>query len=172
MPRRKKTEAETVIETTNEAKVVDAAKAEKDDKKPVAKKKASADKSPNEKKTTSRRTTKAKKTDIAVDTSNEVKVETPIAEVKTEDKPVKKTAAKKATKKATPNKRTKKIVEPKVSVKLQFGDAEYDLDELKSRIEAAYKAKADVQTVDIYIKPEEGKAYYVINTYDDDSVDL
>ena len=50
---------------------------------------------------------------------------------------------------------------------LQFGGSEWNISDCKERALAAYTAAghkaAGVKKLEIYIKPEEGKAYYVIN---------
>ena len=84
--------------------------------------------------------------------------------------PVKKTApAKTAAKKASAKK-----ADPKIKVKVQFGDAEYDIDEITKKVAKACKksVKGNVKTVEIYVKPEDGAAYFVVNSDVSDKIDL
>ena len=118
----------------------------------------------------------------------------PVAEVKaeaaasveetkpvTEKKPDEKKAARKpAAKKAAPAKKTAakkapaKKAEPKVTVKVQFSGNEYDIDEITKNVAKAYKGsvKGAVKSVDIYVKPEDGAVYYVVNSEVSDKIDL
>ncbi|MCI7323005.1 MAG: DUF6465 family protein [Lachnospiraceae bacterium] len=76
-----------------------------------------------------------------------------------------KTAVKKAVKKAP----AKKEKEPaKTNVILQFGgNGEADLGSLEEKVKAQFVAEGHragcIRNLDIYVKPEDGKAYYVIN---------
>ena len=96
----------------------------------------------------------------------EVKVEAVKAEVKAE---AKKAPAKKETvKKAAPAKKattTKKAVEPAVVV--QFGGQEVDMATVIENAKKAYEAEGNkvssIKEIQIYVKPEEYAAYYVIN---------
>ena len=56
-------------------------------------------------------------------------------------------------------------------IELQFGDKAVSEDELVSKAKKAYGGK-DIKNLDIYVKPEEGKAYYVVNNDDTGSYDL
>ncbi|MBQ3956570.1 MAG: hypothetical protein II680_11820 [Clostridia bacterium] len=62
----------------------------------------------------------------------------------------------------------------KETVKVQFGADEFDLAAIKEAVKADYKAKVKekVKTVEIYIKPEDKAAYYVVNSSFTDKVDL
>ena len=54
----------------------------------------------------------------------------------------------------------------KVSVRLQYQGLESDLDAVVANAKAAYEtAHPDtaVKTIEVYVKPEEGVAYYVVN---------
>ena len=61
----------------------------------------------------------------------------------------------------------------KVSTKieLQFGDKAITEDQLVSQAKKAFGRK-DIKNLDIYVKPEEGKAYYVVNNDVTGSFDL
>jgi hypothetical protein len=50
----------------------------------------------------------------------------------------------------------------KANVELQFGDKAVTEEQLISKAKEAY-GKKDIKNLDIYVKPEEGKAYYVVN---------
>jgi len=59
---------------------------------------------------------------------------------------------------------------------LQFDGRDMQIDALSAQIKAAWKEAgnklADIQTLDIYVKPQEGKAYYVINKAIEGVIDL
>ena len=81
----------------------------------------------------------------------------------------KKTAkdAKKVTEKATKaaKKEVKKLMLRETYI--QFAGAEYKESEIMEKVEAAYTAQghrfSSVKSIELYIKPEDGAAYYVIN---------
>ena len=99
-----------------------------------------------------------------------------------EKKPAKKAPSKKAAaeKKATPAKKSAakkapaKKTEPKVTVKVQFAGNEYDIDQITKDVTKAYKGsvKGAVKSVEIYIKPEDGAVYYVVDSENTGKVDL
>ena len=105
------------------------------------------------------------------------KVEAPVKEEKVEAKkaPAKKAATKteeKAEAKKTPAKKTatkttaaKKEVAPVVTV--QFGGQEVSMDTVIANAKSAYEAAGNkvssIKDIQIYVKPEEYAAYYVIN---------
>ena len=87
----------------------------------------------------------------------EKKVENEVEKVATETKAVAEKVAKKAT--------TRKTA-PKATVTVEAAGKQFDITAIADKAVAAYKAmneKAAVKTVDVYVKPEEGVAYYVIN---------
>lgn len=59
---------------------------------------------------------------------------------------------------------------------LQSGGAEWDITNCKERAVAAYveggHKASSVKKLEIYLKPEEGKAYYVVNDDVNGSIDL
>ena len=61
-------------------------------------------------------------------------------------------------------------------VYLQAGGSEWNVSDCKARAVAAFVAEghkaAEVKKLVVYLKPEEGKAYYVINDGVNGSVDL
>ena len=105
-----------------------------------------------------------------------------VAETPAEKNAKKPVATKTASKKTTeakpetkaPVKSTKKVTVPKETVKIQFVADEYDLAEIKKSVELDYKNKftGKIKTVEIYIKPEDKAAYYVINSDFSDKVNL
>ena len=133
-------------------------------------------------------------------TKKEVVEETPVAEAAVEETATKKTAAKRTTKKATAEKettakkttkkaaaekeptvkktttrRTKKAV-VNTEVYVQFLGKEIYVKDLVENIKLAWaaaneKTVEDITDLKVYVKPEENKAYYVVNgemtsTYD------
>lgn len=77
--------------------------------------------------------------------------------------PAKKTAAKKTTKKRGP----KPASERTIDLHVQFGGKEVSYTELVNRVKEMWKEQGKRETslksLSIYVKPEEFKAYYVIN---------
>lgn len=61
-------------------------------------------------------------------------------------------------------------------VYLQAGGTEWNISDCKERVTAAYTAlghrASGIKKLVVYLKPEEGKAYYVINDTENGSVDL
>ena len=62
----------------------------------------------------------------------------------------------------------------KVVTKIQFGECEYDVAEIVEKAKADYKAnnKGAVKSLNVYIKPEDNAAYYVVNDNVTGKVDL
>ena len=102
--------------------------------------------------------------------------EKPVKEVKSavkETKPAAKKTTKSAAKTEKPAakdtktaKTTKAAADKKVNTFLQFGGHEYDVDEVIEKVKAAAAAdtgKKTFKSLDIYVKPEENVAYYVVN---------
>ena len=93
----------------------------------------------------------------------------PKAAAKAESKKVSKTAAKKAPKKTTVKKDTAKKAETKIYV--QYMGQEFDQQEIVERIITKYmqesgRARSSIKSLDVYIKPEDQTAYYVLNGQD------
>ena len=98
-------------------------------------------------------------------------------ESKTETAAAKKAPAKKATpvkketttvKKTTAAKKAVEKTEVKESVFVQFAGAEYSLDDVRASVKKAWmaetgKKESDIKDIQIYVKPEEHAAYYVVN---------
>ncbi len=105
-----------------------------------------------------------------------VKEEAPKAEVKETAKATVKKAAtvKKETKKATTKTTTAKKApakkaEQKVELQLQFGGKSYTQEDLVKIAKDVWKydlkqKAGDLTSIELYVKPEEGLAYYVTNT--------
>ena len=90
----------------------------------------------------------------------EAKAEAPKAEVKKAEEPKKETAKK------APAKRTA-AKDIKTSVVVQFAGKEVTEKDLIAAVKKAYTKKGnkvgDIKTIEIYVKPEESAAYYVVN---------
>ncbi|MCR5404685.1 MAG: DUF6465 family protein [Butyrivibrio sp.] len=56
-------------------------------------------------------------------------------------------------------------------IELQFGDKAVTEEELVTKAKEAYGSK-DIKSLSIYVKPEEAKAYYVVNDDVTGSFDL
>lgn len=116
------------------------------------------------KKTTAVKTAAAKTTAKAAEKAAEVKeavLET-VEEVKTAA--AKKTDETKAAVKQTAKKVTKKAAD--VTLTVEFAGKQAVITDIAAKAEAAYKAinaDAEINTLDIYVKPEENAAYYVVN---------
>ena len=93
----------------------------------------------------------------------EAKAEAPKAEAKKAEEPKKETAKK------TPAKRTT-AKDIKTSVVVQFAGKEVTEKDLIAAVKKAYTKKGnkvgDIKTIEIYVKPEESAAYYVVNGQD------
>ena len=111
----------------------------------------------------------AEETKAAVKTTP-VKTEEPKKETAVKKASAKKTAVKKETTtvKKTAAKKTVEKAEITESVFVQFAGAEYNLDEVKANVKKAWmaetgKSESDIKDIQIYVKPEEHAAYYVVN---------
>lgn len=102
------------------------------------------------------------------------KTATKTTPVKTESKPAAKAVETKtkAAKKTTVAKTTRKPAaekgtEVKADVFVQFGGKEFSEEAIMSKVVAAWEAEGKkasaIKRAKLYIKPEDGKAYYVIN---------
>ena len=101
------------------------------------------------------------------------------AEAKVEEKKVEAKKAVPAKKAAAPKKETAKKAAPakkeatvkaatKVSVNLQFAGKEYKAEDFEKMAKDVWQydlgnKAADLKSVDLYVKPEENKVYYVMN---------
>ena len=139
-------------ETVKAADVKTAAAAPAEDK--TAKKETSAAKAIETKKDTTKK----------IETKAGVLVNTPEEKAAEKKAPAKKTAAKKTAAKKAPAKKA----ELKTEMYLQFYGKEYSDKEILQKVKEIWtkvlKNKVgDMKDVKIYLKPEESKAYYVIN---------
>ena len=119
-------------------------------------------------------TKKAAETAVASDpvkTAEPVKAEKP-AETKADPvkaEPAKKTAAKKETAKKTTAKKTVKAEKPAVTqnVYVQFAGLEISTADLTAKVTEEWVAlghrASSIKSLDLYVKPEDMAAYYVIN---------
>ena len=111
-----------------------------------------------ETKTTAAKTTAAAKTEAKPATKTAAKAAATKAAAKTEEKaaPAKKPAAKK----------TAAAKEVQAKVYIEFNGAKVAVDEVVENVKATYKAnggKAAIKTLEIYVKPDEQAAYFVVN---------
>ena len=117
--------------------------------------------------TTKKATTKATEVkEVKVEAPKaEAKVEAPKAEVKKET--AKKAPAKKAatTTKKAPAKKAAAKVETVITV--QFGGNEVSIASVEEKVKAQFVAEGNkassIKSLNVYVKPEESSAYYVIN---------
>lgn len=101
----------------------------------------------------------------------EKKVEAKKAVEEKKAAPAKKAAApkKETAKKAAPAKKEAAVkAATKVSVNLQFAGKEYKAEDFEKMAKDVWqydlgKKAADLKSVDLYVKPEENKVYYVMN---------
>lgn len=102
---------------------------------------------------------------------------------KTETKATAKPAAKKETKpaakketKAATKTTAKKEAEVKTTTVVQYQNQEVDMTKVEERVKAQFVSEghkaSDIKAVNIYVKPEEYSAYYVINDKFSGRVDL
>ncbi len=89
-----------------------------------------------------------------------------VTEAVTKTTPAKTEKATKTTKKAATKKSTKKEVVETVFV--QYAGQEYDINEIRAAVKKAWieetgKKESDITEIQIYVKPEEAAAYYVVN---------
>ena len=89
------------------------------------------------------------------------------AEVKTEaEKEEKKPAAKKAPAKKEEAPAEKSVKKDTAKLFIEFGGNKFAADEIVEKCKAAYKAdnsRKQVRSIEVYVKPEDNKAYYVVN---------
>ena len=118
---------------------------------------------------------------VKKETVAEAKKETAVkkeaaVEVKKEAAPAvaaKKPAAKKpAAKKSAPKEKAERVE----NIFLQVGGREWNTAQLRDQAVAAYAAEghrvSGIKRLELYVKPEDGKAYFVINEKFEGSVDL
>ena len=130
----------------------------------MATRKTTATKKTSAAKTTAKAAEKAVAEKAVAEKAAEVKeaVAETVAEVKTAA--VKKTDEAKEAVKKTAKKVTKKAAD--VTITVEFAGRQAVITDLAAKAEAAYKAinaDAEINTLDIYVKPEENAAYYVVN---------
>lgn len=96
----------------------------------------------------------------------EAKAEVKAEAAKEEKKPASKKAP--AKKEEAPAEKAVKKAAEKDAVKLfiEFGGNKFAADEIVEKCKAAYKAdnsRKQVRSIEVYVKPEDNKAYYVVN---------
>lgn len=96
------------------------------------------------------------------------------AEKKAAPKAEKPAAKKTTTKKAAAAKSAAKPVAKKEVVAVQFAGKEYNVDAVVEAAKADFKAnnKGSLRSINVYIKPEDDAAYYVVNGKVQGKVDL
>ena len=120
----------------------------------------------------------AKAIETKKDTTKKLETKAGVLVDKPEEKAAKKAPAKKTTaKKTTAKKAPAKKAELKTEMYLQFYGKEYSDKEILQKVKEIWtkvlKNKVgDMKDVKIYLKPEESKAYYVINGDTTGEVDL
>ncbi len=78
----------------------------------------------------------------------------------------KKTTTTKTTTKKAPAKRTAKASEPTVSVVVEFDGGQEKVNEIIENIKTVYASKEnakEIKTLEVFIKPEERKAFFIVN---------
>ena len=106
------------------------------------------------------------KTTTAVEaTKKEAATKEATKEAPKKEAPKKEAATKKTT---TAKKTTTKKTEIKTNVLLQFAYKEVSFDDIVANVKEAWTSQfmgklSDIKTLDIYVKPEEHKAYFVVN---------
>ncbi len=113
---------------------------------------------------------KTKKADISEVSSDEVKlVETKTAEKKagkaekkTAKKTTKKDDAPKAEKKTEKKSATKSAKAPAVKAVVEYQGVQASLDDIVAAVKTDWKGEA-IKTLEVYVKPEDAAAYYVVN---------
>ena len=110
--------------------------------------------------------TKTAATTTAVEaTKKEAATKEATKEAPKKEAPKKEAATKKTT---TAKKTTTKKTEIKTNVLLQFAYKEVSFDDIVANVKEAWTSQfmgklSDIKTLDIYVKPEEHKAYFVVN---------
>ncbi len=107
----------------------------------------------------------------AVTTAAPAAKTTKTAAKKTTKETAKKTTAKKSTAKKTGAKRgPKPASERTIEMTVQFGEKEVTYTDMVNRIKEMWKAQGkrevSMKSLELYVKPEESKVYYVINSQD------
>ena len=114
-------------------------------------------------------------------TTEEAAVKKTTAKAAAKKTPAKKaetaTAAAKTTAKKTTTTRTKKAAAVKESVSIQFAGKDYTTEQLVKIAKDVWefdlkKDPADFKEVQLFVKPEEAKAYYVINGEESGSFEI
>ena len=120
-----------------------------------------------------RKTKEMEKPEVKAETKA---VETKAAEVKAPETKAETKVEAKAAKPVKAARPAKKAEEKTELVMIQFGGQEWDSAALVAKAKADYEAQghraSGIKSFSLYVKPEEGKAYYVVNDTDTGSVAL
>ena len=128
-----------------------------------------------------KKVTKAAEVKVETPVVEEVKVEAPVVEVVEVKEEVKKAPAKKAPAKkaATTEKKApakKAAAKAETVITLEFGDYTTVMSTVEEKVKAQIVAEgvkaSSIKSLNIYVKPFENKAYYVVNGDVTGSVDL
>ena len=116
-------------------------------------------------------------TEIQLETTSIAPTESLSDPVSTEPKlEAKKEKVTKTTKKATEKKTTKTVKAPVVNTFVQFAGNEYATDAIMEKIKESWvnagNKLSTIKTMNLYVKPEEYAAYYVINDHESGKVYL
>ena len=120
-----------------------------------------------------RKTKEMEKPEVKAETKA---VETKAAEVKAPETKAETKVEAKAAKPVKAARPAKKAVEKTELVMIQFGGQEWDAAALVAKAKEAYEAQghraSGIKSFSLYVKPEEGKAYYVVNDKTTGDIDL
>lgn len=109
----------------------------------------------------------AKETTTSKVTTEKNIVEAPAKKEAVKKEPVKKAPAKKTAAKKAPAKRATAASKVSTEVYVQFAGHEVSQESLLERVKEAWVAEGNkataIKSVSLYVKPEEYKAYYVVN---------
>lgn len=111
----------------------------------------------------------AVKAPVVAEETKSVEKAKAVKETKAAPKAVKKTAKAKAPKAEKAVKETKEAA-PAVKVFVEYQGKQMDMDAILEAVKAA--AGKRVKSLEVYVKPEDGAAYYVVNGKDSGKADL
>ena len=120
----------------------------------------------------------AAKNEAKAETKTTAKTDTKTTTKAVANKETKAAAKPVAKKEAKPTAKTtaKKAEEVKTTTLVQYQNKEVDMTKVEERVKAQFVSEghksSDIKTVNIYVKPEEYSAYYVINDKFSGRVDL
>lgn len=116
---------------------------------------------------TAAKTTEAVKAPVAAEKTKTVKETKPAAKAKAAPKTTKTKAATKTTKTT----KTATKAAPTVKVFVEYQGKQVDMDAILEAVKATAGVKT-VKSLEVYVKPEDGAAYYVVNGKDSGKAEL